>query len=307
MLDDGDRRAFEPAGEVVGQVPRRVGVEDVEVAEGDAGVLLGPVPDAGGAALAVAGALLVGVLAVAQGLLVALEGDVERRRQRGRLGIGGVEPRHDGGVVGGGVGEGLPGEAAAGGLAERAGRAHLVEDRRVVGRVDDDADVGVVLRRRPHHRRSADVDEVDAVGELAAPGVAGGVGVAEGVQVGHDEGERLDLVGLEVGLVLGVGGVGEDPAVDLRVEGGHPVAEDRRVAGDLLGAGHGDPGLGDGRRRAPAGDERPAGVDEAAGEVDHAGLVVDGQEGPHAVSSTGARGAGSSSDGSASTARMVSG
>ena len=38
----------------------------------------------------------------------------------------------------------------------------LGEDGFVVGRVDDDADVGVVLGRCPHHRRPADVDQLDA-------------------------------------------------------------------------------------------------------------------------------------------------
>jgi hypothetical protein len=32
----------------------------------------------------------------------------------------------------------------------------------VVGRVDDDPDVGVVLGRGAHHGRSADVDQLDA-------------------------------------------------------------------------------------------------------------------------------------------------
>ena len=76
--------------------------------------------------------------------------------------------------------------------------------------------MGVVLGRRPHHRRAADVDQLDAR-------VAG-----ERVQVDDDEGDRLDAVLVEVAPVLGVVEVGEDPAVDLRVQRHDAVAEDRR-------------------------------------------------------------------------------
>jgi hypothetical protein len=40
--------------------------------------------------------------------------------------------------------------------------AQLVEHRFVVGRVDDDADVGVVLGCGAHHGRTTDVDQLDA-------------------------------------------------------------------------------------------------------------------------------------------------
>ena len=76
--------------EVVHQPPRRVGVVEVEVAKRLAAVLLGVVPPACRRA-AVAGADLVGVLAVAQ-LLGPLEGgEVERwpARQRSRRRLAG--------------------------------------------------------------------------------------------------------------------------------------------------------------------------------------------------------------------------
>ncbi len=60
----------------------------------------------------VPGTDLVGVLAVAE-VLHAFEGEVQRVGQRvvgvGHL-VGVVEPAHDGGVVGGGVREGLAGQ-----------------------------------------------------------------------------------------------------------------------------------------------------------------------------------------------------
>ena len=150
---------------------------------------------------------------------------------------------------------------------ERARRADLVEDRPVVGRIDDDPDVGVVLGRRPHHRRTADVDQLHAR-------VAG-----ERVQVDDDEGDRLDAVLGHVAPVLGVVEVGEDAAVHLRVQGDDAVAEDRREARDLGDVGDRQSGVGDGGGRAAARQQLPSGVGEAAGEVDDAGLVVHGEQG----------------------------
>ena len=72
---------------------------------------------------------------------------------------------------------------------KRAVGAQLVEHGRVVGGIDDDADVGVVLRRRPHHapgppmsissiravgeRVEVDDDEVDGLDAVARPGRPG--------------------------------------------------------------------------------------------------------------------------------------
>ena len=74
-----------------------------------------------------------------------------------------VEPGDDGGVVGGGVGERLAGPGAGGSPSPSAPLGpQLGEHAPVVGGVDDDADVGVVLGRGPHHGRAADVDHLDA-------------------------------------------------------------------------------------------------------------------------------------------------
>ena len=156
VLDD-DRRGT--VAEAVHQLPGRLGVEEVEVGQLLAAVLDGVVPPGAGADAPVAGALLVGVLAVPE-VLGPLEGEVERGRQRhgaGRVGL--VEPGDDRGVVGGGVGERLAGQRPPGGSRQAALGPHLGQHRPVVAGVDDDADVGVVLGRRPHHRRAADVDQ----------------------------------------------------------------------------------------------------------------------------------------------------
>ena len=67
--------------EAVHQPPGRLGVVQVEVGQLLAAVLDGVVPPRAGADPPVAGALLVGVLAVAE-VLGPLEGEVERGRQR---------------------------------------------------------------------------------------------------------------------------------------------------------------------------------------------------------------------------------
>ena len=68
----------------------------------------------------------------------------------------------------------------------------------------------MVLGGGAHHGRAADVDELDRR-------VRG-----ERVQVRDHEVDGVDAVGLQVGQVLGLGAVGQDPAVDLGVEGLDP-------------------------------------------------------------------------------------
>ena len=118
----------------------------------------------------------------------------------------------------------------------RRRRAISASTALVVGGIDDDADVGVVLRRGADHRRTADVDQLDA-------GVA-----RERIEVDDDEIDRLDAVLGHVGLVLGHRRVGEHAAVDLRMQRHHTVAEDRRHPGELGDVGHRRPR----RRRSPA-------------------------------------------------------
>src|SRR5437762_3079299 len=72
-----------------------------------------------------------------------------------------VEPGHERRVVRGGVSEGGTRQAAAGLVRQAAVGAQFLEDLAVVGRVDYDADVGVVLGRGAHHRGTAHVDHLD--------------------------------------------------------------------------------------------------------------------------------------------------
>ena len=225
------------------------------------------VPPAVGADLAVAGALLVRVLAVAQLLLGALEGEVQAGRQQ--LAVGLVEPGDDGRVVGGGVGERLAGQARRVASASSPVAAQLVEHVPVVGRVDDDADVRVVLGRGPHHGGPAHVDHLDRrVG-------------AERVEVAHHEVDGDDAAVVEGLHVLGLRPVGEHAAVDVGVQRLHPAVEHLGRAGDVLHLEVGDAGLGQGARRAAARHQLPPQAAQALGQGLEAGLVVHGQQRSH--------------------------
>ncbi len=192
VFDDDTCRVVES----MHQPPCGLGVVEVEVAQRLAPVLGHGVPPTRRAGEAVAGALLVRILAVAQDL-GPFQRSVQSTRQRFGVGLGGVEPRDDRGVVGSGVGERITRQAAAGRQRDLAVFADLGQHGRVVGRVDQDRHMGVVLGRCPHHRRPADVDQLD-------PRLAG-----ERIQIADHQRDRLDPVLGHVGLMLGLGGVGQ--------------------------------------------------------------------------------------------------
>ncbi len=215
---------------------------------------------------------LVRVLAVAQvGELGRRNGvEVGERLVPGLLG----EPGRDGRVVGRQVREGLGGEAEpllGGGAARVRGGA----DPLVVGRVDHDRDVGVVLGGAADHRGPADVDLLDDVVEAGA----GGDGLGEGVEVPDEQVEGLDVELGELLAVRALADVGEEPGVDLRVEGLDAVVEDLWEAGEVFDLGHRDAGLADAGRGRAGGDELDACGVEVCGQFDDAGLVEDRDEG----------------------------
>ena len=182
VLDDRDAGVVV----VVRGPPGGVGVDVVVVGHLLAVQLLG-VREPGAEAAVERGAL-VRVLAVAQHV-----GALPARAHPGRedrVLVGrehAAHPGGDGDVVGRGVPERRGRQLLPLGEGEAAG-AHGGEHVGVAGRVDDDGDRRVVLRRGPHHRRAADVDLLDA---LVGAG-AGGDGLGERVEVHHDEVERRD-------------------------------------------------------------------------------------------------------------------
>ena len=118
-------------------------------------------------------------------------------------------------------------------------RGHLRQDAGVVGGIDHHRDRGVVLGRGADHGRAADVDVLDAVFESAHPGD----GRLEGVEVDHQQIDRLDAVRLGGAGVLGVAADGEEAAVDLGVKGLDPAVHHLGEAGEGGDVGDGDAGV----------------------------------------------------------------
>ena len=255
VLDDRARRA---GAEIVHELPRGVGVVVVEVRERETAVLPHAVPPARCAVPPVARRWLVRILSVSERLVSA----VERENDVGRELLARLQPLHDRGVVGRGAGERLERERASClGTHTAVVGAQLLEQRAVLIGSAHDRDPRVVLGRRARHGRATDVDRLD-------------VGlVEERIQVRDNEIERLDRVRLEVGAVRGLPAVGEQPAVDLRVQRHHSVIEHLRNAGDVVHGGDGDPGCGDGLRCSTRRHELDPEVVQLAREIDEAGLV----------------------------------
>ncbi len=222
MLDDHARRRIELAH----AFERAVGVSDVVVAELLALQELRRSDTAG--AIAIERGLLVRVFAVAKGLL-ALDPQRQRFGQRLRSVAAhlGREPAGNARIVAGRVRERLRREA----LAERArGRAavriELSLEFRIVGRVDDHGDVGVVLGRAAQHGRAADVDVLDRLVRCDAGACDG---LREWIEVDDQQVDRADAVCRHHRIIDAA--TAEQPAVDARVKRLHAAVHDLGKAG----------------------------------------------------------------------------
>ncbi len=196
--------------------------------------------------------------------------DCGRRLVRG---VHGGEPRGHRDVVRGGVGERLGRQRAPLGEGEAA-PAERGDHIDVPGRVDHHGHARVVLRGRADHRRPADVDLLDDLVGTGARGHRRG----ERVEVDRDQLEGLDAELGELGEVVGLAGVGQDPGVHPRVQGLDPALEALGEAGELLDGGHRDAGGRDRRCGGPGGHDLDACRVQRGGELDEPGLVVDGQQ-----------------------------
>src|ERR1019366_1550055 len=78
--------------------------------------------------------------------------------------------------------------------------------------------------------------------------------------------------------------IGQDAAVDLRVEGLDPPSQHLRRGRDRLHAAKGDAGGFQPPRRPSRGDQVETEPDQPLGEGDNAGLVIHGQQRPHGSS-----------------------
>src|SRR5690606_38548675 len=121
----------------------------------------------------------------------------------------------------------------------------------------------------------ADVDLLDHRIRFGARGDR----LGEGVEVHHDELERLDAELGQLALVALEAQVGEQARVHVRVQGAHAAVEVLGEAGEVADLGDGDARVGDRLRGSARGDDLDARVGERARELDEPGLVGDGDEG----------------------------
>ena len=140
-------------------------------------------------------------------------------------------------IVAGGLGEGLAGQAAAELERRAAVGGDLIENLRILGAVGGDGGEGVVLGRRAHQRRPANVDLLD--GLLLGDALAGHRGL-EGIEIHHHQLEGEDAVLGQRFHVRGIVVAAEDSAVDLRVERFEPAVHHFGEAGVLGHVADGD-------------------------------------------------------------------
>jgi hypothetical protein len=167
------------------------------------------------------------------------------------------------------VGERLLREGQPERSAGAADRFELGEDRFVAFGVDHHGDGLEVLRRRTHHRRSADIDLFDDVGVRRPRGRR----LAERIQVHHDQVERLDPVLGECRDVIRPALVGQDARVDPRVERLDPAPEHLREPGDVRDRRDRHPRVPETLRRVAGRDDAHAERREPLRERGEAGLV----------------------------------
>ena len=135
----------------------------------------------------------------------------------------------------------------------------------------------MVLRRRADHRRSADVDVLDRVFQRHA-GLGDGLG--ERVQVDDNQIDRRDVVLDDGRHVLGLVAVGQNPAVDARVEGLDAPFQHLGEIGDVADADDRDARVCQRLRRSARADDLYAPSAERLGELDQPRLVRNAHQRP---------------------------
>ena len=210
---------------------------------------------------------LVRVLAVAQFLdQPAAEGAIVRRDVGKRVG----EPIRNRRVIGRSARIGLGGEPEAERKRCRASVLRkLGQHRGVIAGLDDDGDVVVVLCRGADHRRAADVDVFDTVGEIGAARRRG----FERIEIDHQKIDRPDVVRPHCFGVRGVVAHRQQAAMDRRMQRLDPAVHHLRESSEIADVEHGEPGVAQNLARAAGGNQLDAVAGQRASEVDDAGLV----------------------------------
>jgi hypothetical protein len=168
------------------------------------------------------------------------------------------------------VHERLNGQPLALGESKATG-PHCVQHVAVPRWIDHDRHTGVVLGRRPDHRRPTDVDLLH--GFVGA--CAGGHRCGERVEAADNQVERLDIQLGQLADVVFLPPVGQDAGVDARMQRLDPPIEAFGEAGELLDRCDRHPcGLDAGSRRSGR-HQDDVGLAQAPGKLFQAGLVVD--------------------------------
>ena len=186
----------------------------------------------------VEGGRLVGVLAVAEALDLAVAEGFRFAEHRGLVSHGVGKEVRDKAVVVGGRGEDLLGAGAV----EFEGRfalvlVHDLKKLVVVRWVGDDRHVLEVLGSGTEHGRAADVDVLDGFREGHVRFLDGGL---EGIEIDDDKVDVLERVFLHGLLMGGIVAHGEKTGMDLRVQSLDAAVQHFRETGEFVDGLDGD-------------------------------------------------------------------
>ena len=254
-------------------LPRRIGIGDVVVRQGLALQLrVGAEAALRGVEVAVKSRILVRIFSVAQRLR-QIKLQVKPRREQRAL-SGGVERRQviaDRAIIGRGVRKRFPRQKEARlGAYRTACRRHFAQQGGVVRRVGHDRDMLIVLGRAPHHRRPADIDILDGLGQRA---VRLRHSLAERVQVDHHQVDGRNARILHCAHVRGKIAPRQNAGVDPRMQGLHAPVQHLRKPGVLADLGDFESRIPEQLGRAAGRDQRHAEILQPARKLDDAGLV----------------------------------
>ena len=267
MFDDHHRRVL--SGEFSRQFQRGIGIVVIIVGQFLALQLAGlRNTRAERAARSVERRLLMGVFAIAQ-RRHQIAGHGAPRREFFRL-VNGGEPAGDHRIISGGRAECLGRHR----LAEvETGRPvpviKLGEQGRIIGRISQNGDEGVILGRRTYHRRATNIDILDHLVPIgAAP-----PGRLERIEIDNDQIDRTDRVSLHRGGMFGIVAYCQQAAVHLGVQRLDPPVHHFGKAGELRNIAHRQPRIAQRPSRAAGGHQFHPAPAQCLAQFDQAGLV----------------------------------
>ncbi len=177
----------------------------------------------------------------------------------------------------GGMGKRLRRQAETGLFRQGPCGGQLRGELAVALRIDHHGNVGKILRRRPDHRRTADIDILHRLGQLHP---RAGDGLSKGIEVHHHQRDGHDLLLLQLPPVLLQLQAGQQAAVDQRMERLHPPPQNLGKTGHRRCFDYRDAPLDEGAGSPPGRDDLPAQPDQLPGQLDDAALVGDAEERP---------------------------